>query len=316
MNANTPVLSAIVIVGSCRDRAQRVVNNLCNQTIMDSIEIIIVDLGPEGSPPITTRAGVRTVSISRPRTEPWARARAHGIKQASAPIVAFIEDHCFPAPTWAAALVDAHTGPWAAIGYGFTNANPQTYISRASMIVDYGLWAHPARRGPARLLPGNNVSYKREALLAFGDRIETVLAPDFNIQETFEKRGWPMFIESRALAAHQNFQQLSGLLHANHAYCRLMATNRVDAQSWSTARRLVYGLAVPLATPALRFLRLLRSLKGRISLLPDVIAALPIILVAFHWAAMGESLGYLFGQGNSEQDFNRWELETERIVQA
>jgi hypothetical protein len=43
--------------------------------------------------------------------------------------VAFIEDHGFPARDGAEKLIEAHVGPWAAVGYAFTNANPKSYLS-------------------------------------------------------------------------------------------------------------------------------------------------------------------------------------------
>lgn len=314
MSQPPPLLSAIVTVGSCRDRAQRVLHALCAQSVAESIEVIVVDLAAENSPRLHTAPQVRTIYLPRPRNEPYAHARGEGVRHATAPVVAFLEDHCFPARDWAQLLIEIHKGPWAAVGYGFVNANPKTYLSRASMIVDYGLWMHPASHGPANFLAGNNVSYKREILASFGDQISTVLAPDFNLQETLVKRGLPMFVESRALAAHQNFTRLSGLLHANHAYCRLLAANRADAQSWSRVRRIVYGCVTPLSAPTIKFLRLVQSLRGRLTLLPAVVAAVPIIGIVFCWAAIGESFGYLFGRGTAEQDFNLWELEAERVA--
>lgn len=315
MNENPPSLSAIVVVGSRRERSQRVLNALGAQTIAASLEIIVVDLAAD-APQLKTPPGVRTVYLSRPKTEPWARLRAEGLQCANAKVVAFIEDHCFPAPNWAEVLVEAHKGPWAAVGYSFTNANPKTYISRAGMIADYGLWAHPARHGPTSLLPGNNVSYKRDLLLSFGDQITIVLSPDFNIHETFIKRGLAMFVESRALAAHQNFSFLSDLLRANHAYCRLLAASRVQAQSWGELRRIAYGFGVPLGAPVMKFIRLMRSLRGRHTLWRPLVTALPVIALTYFWSAVGESLGYLLGIGDAEQETNRWELEAERTTHA
>ena len=148
------LLSALVVVGPLRKRSQRVLDALCSQTAIDSMEIVILDLAPDGTPKLETSSSVNTIYIVLPETEPWSRARAEGVRRAKAPIVAFIEDHCIPAPEWAEGLIEAHKGPWATVGYAFANANPETYVSRACFIADYGLWAHPARHGPARHLPG------------------------------------------------------------------------------------------------------------------------------------------------------------------
>jgi hypothetical protein len=291
-----------------------VLDALATQTAVDKIEVIVIDLADAEMPELTTAAHLKTIYVRRPGLRSWARARIEGVRHARAPIVAFIEDHCFPAMPWAEVLIEAHGGPWAAVGYAFTNANPATYASRAGIFADYALWAHPAKHGPAERLPGNNVSYKRDLLLAFGDRLEAVIAPDFNLHEEFRRRGLPMFVESRALAAHENFAQIAGLLQSNHYYCRLLAANRAASQQWGRPRRLVYGVGVPLGAPAIKFLRLLRSLRGRRALWPGFVASLPVLGLCYLWAAAGESAGYLFGVGRAEAGFNRWELEAEREV--
>jgi Glycosyl transferase family 2 len=52
-----------------------------------------------------------------------ARARATGVRHASAPVVALTEDHAYPAPGWAEALINAHKEGWAAVGPVMANAN-------------------------------------------------------------------------------------------------------------------------------------------------------------------------------------------------
>lgn len=59
-----------------------------------------------------------------------AEARAAGIRQANAPVVAFVEDHSYPDPDWAERLIEAHRKLWAAVGpVMMVNANPATMIS-------------------------------------------------------------------------------------------------------------------------------------------------------------------------------------------
>jgi hypothetical protein len=49
---------------------------------------------------------------------------------ARAPIVALAEDHAFPAPGWAEALIAAHRDPWAAIGAVIRHPNdPKNIIA-------------------------------------------------------------------------------------------------------------------------------------------------------------------------------------------
>lgn len=305
-------LSAVVVVGPCRLRAQRVVDALCGQSAIDRMEVIVVDLAEASTPSLRTPAQVNVKYIRRPDLDLWAKARCVGLREASAPIVAFTEDHCFPAHDWAAALIEAHRQPWAAVGYAFTNANPRTYWSRASMVNDYGFWLHPAMPGPMTFMPGNNISYKREVLLQYGEQLETLLTPDFNLQQILLREGKPMCIEPLAQAAHQNFDRLLPLLHANYAYARLLAARRVSTQGWSLGRRIGQALLTPAVAPVLGSLRLLLSLRGRKVLIPSVLKGLPVYFITHAWSAIGEAIGYVFGEGTSERDLNRWEIAFER----
>jgi glycosyltransferase involved in cell wall biosynthesis len=310
-NTTSSQLSVVLVAGSQRARAQRVLDALCAQTAAAVIEVIVVDL----TPPKVARLELTRLShvyLSRPDIDRWGAARAEGARHATSETIAFIEDHCFPAPTWAEVLIDAHRGPWAAIGYAFTNANPRSYVSRSSLMARYGLFVHPARRGPSRALSGNNVSYKRETLLSLGSELETLLAIDFNLQERLGRRGVPMFVEARALAAHENFTSVIKECRTGHHYCRLLAARRSETQRWPTLRRLAYGFGAPVGAPAIRLARLLAALRDRRELWPAVAAGLPVIVFEYLADALGESLGYLFGVGDAERQTLRWELETDR----
>ncbi len=305
-------ISAVLVAGPCRSRAQRVVDALCAQTVMESMEIIIVDLAPASIPRLKVNPEATVVYLSRPQIERWGQARAEAVGAAVSPIIAFIEDHCFPARNWAEKLIEAHRGPWAAVGYAFTNANPKSYLSRAALLARYGLFAHPTQRGPARYISGNNVSYKREILLQFRERLQTLLDIDFNLQEDLTRQQRPMFIEGQALAAHQNYNSLAGECRTGRPYCRLLAAHRARVSAWGKPRRLLYGVLSPLGAPLMRLARLVRSLRGRRLLWPAFVAGLPAILAMYVSDAMGESAGYLFGAGNAEREVLRYELETER----
>jgi hypothetical protein len=213
-------------------------------------------------------------------------------------------------------LLDAYRGPWAAVGYAFTNANPRTYISRASLVARYGQFMHPARSGPASLVSGNNVSYRRDLLLSFGANLDALLTIDFNLQEILGKRGFSLLVEGRARAAHQNFSNYVRDTITGHWYCRLLAARRAETQSWSLTRRLMHGLGAPLGSPAIRLARLLLSLRGRRPLWGHTAAAVPLTVGWYLTDALGESLGYLFGAGEAESQALRWELNEARESEA
>ncbi len=308
---STIQLSAIMIVGICRRRAQRSLDALCQQTRVENIKIILVDLG-EQAPPLNAPEHVRLTVISRPAKTSWAQARAAALNEAQGDIIAFIEDHSFARSNWAEELIKAFEEPWAAVGYSVVNANPQTYISRAGLISDYLLWMHPVRSGEAALLPGNNVAYRRKALLAFQDRLAVDLGVDFNIHEALRRQNHKLAMSSTAIIAHQNYDRLIGLLKANYHYCKLLAANRVSSQEWTLLRRILYIIGTPIGAPLIKILRIIKSLSGRRILWWPFFTAVPVIVLTFTISALGETLGYLVGPGQSEKDFNKWELMQDR----
>jgi Glycosyl transferase family 2 len=310
-----PRLGVVMVVGACRERAQHALDRLCAQTALDSMRIVVVDTAGD-APALMVPHETPVEIVPLPGARAWAPARRAGLERLTTPVVAFVEEHCFTDPGWAEALIEAHEGPWATVGFGFRNANPETYVSRAAMLTDYGLWLEPAKRGPQGNLPGNNVSYKREAFLSLGDRLEAAYASDFVAHEAFREWGLPMFLEPRARAAHMNFTTVWETGLTNYIWCRAMAAQRADAASWSRLRRIVQGLATPATAPAYRTVRLLRTLGSRRPLWKDFALGFPVFLTVAIWAGLGEAAGYLAGAGNSEAQLKRWELDVERAAIA
>ena len=313
MNPTVPIrFSAVLVVGKQRSRAQTVLDGIAAQSC-EGLEAILIDLCPD-LPDLRIPAGLNLQHFRQTISGGLEAARVFGLHRAQAPYVAFLEDHCTPEPGWAQAVVRAFdTGPWAAVGYAFINANPQTWVSRSSMMADYGLWASPHPDIEVGLLPGNNVAYRRDILLRYGDRLVTLLSPDFVIHERLRLDGYRLFLAGTAIASHQNPEEMGFLLAANHAYCRVLASHRARSRSWGSVRRWVYALGAPLGAPAIKMVRTLRILSRRPGMLMRFAAALPVVVPTLLWSAVGESLGYAFGAGRCKEEFEEYELNRSRV---
>src|SRR6202030_2494006 len=92
-------------------------------------------------------------------------AIAAAVRTATAPIVAYAEEHSYPEPAWAEHLVEAHKGPWGAVSPAIVNANPKTGMSWASLFADFSQFMDPATSGETESLPWHHVSYKRAILM-------------------------------------------------------------------------------------------------------------------------------------------------------
>ncbi len=311
MNLEPPFrLSAVLVVGRQRSRAQTVLDGIGAQRCA-GLEAIVIDLAP-GLPPLRLPAGLEVQHVRDSAAGSLSAARIRALHLARAPYIAYLEDHCTPQAGWAEALLRAFAGgPWAAVGYAFVNANPETWISRGCMMADYGLWAAPHPDTELRLLPGNNVAYRREVLLRYGERLSSLLSPDFVMHERLD--GQRLFLAGSAVAAHENPSTLGFLLRANHAYCRILASQRARTRGWSPLRRWVYALGTPLGAPAIKLVRALRILSARPGMLGRFAVSLPVVLPAFLWSAAGEALGYALGVGGAEAEFDEYELNRARI---
>jgi hypothetical protein len=307
-------LAAILIVGDIRARGQRSLDLLYEQSIPSEMEIIVLDLSTPGTPILSTSDRIFTIYRSFPGMS-WSVARAKAIEYSSAPIIAFIEDHAFTAPSWAEALVRAYQGPWAAVGYAFECSNPATYIARGVLLAEYGRWQVPAVSGEAEILPCGNVSYKRDILLQLGDELAGLLTPDFALHERFKQLGLRMYIASDAIVAHQSFVQIRNLAGASAVFCRLLAHHRAKTQMWNWGKRLLFALVTPLVSPPISFIRLMASAHRRQAGMGQLIFYLPILLLKSISSAAGEALGYLSRGENTDQQFSVLELNTPREQQ-
>jgi hypothetical protein len=305
-----------MVAGECRDRVQRALDGLCAQTARESMEIVVVDLAGEDAPPLAVPRDAAVEILRLPGVQEWAVARRAGLERTTGAVVAFVEEHCFTEPGWAQALIEAHEGPWASVGYGFRNANPQSYVSRSAMLADYGLWLDPVPRGRVRFLPGNNVSYKRDAFLGLGDRLQAALASDFVAHEAFRTNGQPMFVEPSARAAHLNFTTVWETAFTNYVWCRAMAAQRARTAGWSLPRRAAHAAVTPVSAPVYRIARLVRTLGDRRRLWREFAEGFPVIVAVSVCAGFGEAAGYLLGAGTAEAELKRWELDVERGAPA
>lgn len=297
-------LSVVVVAGPVRNRAQKVMNRLSNQTAGERMEVVVVDLEPETVLALEIGNVAAVQYLRRPAGLRWGQARAAGWRAAVAPVVAFLEDHCFPARTWAAKVMEAHGGPWAAVGYAFSNANPECYVSRASFVLDYGLWSHPLPAGTTGRLQSNNISYKREWMdrcaATTGLGLDELLENDWNIQQAMRGCGGQLYLESSALAMHHNFTTLAEIWEENFFHCQTLGAARAGREGWALPRRVAQGLATPAAAPLIRAWRFVTAMRGRPGPRPDWVRAFPVLAAGFLASALGEAAGYLAGFGDSD----------------
>jgi hypothetical protein len=307
-----PLLSVIVVTPDNYGTVRQSIRHLNAQKERERIEVILVApsrIAVEEND-LTDFYRVRIIEVGHMLST--ARARAAGVRAASAEIVAFVEDHAFPAPGWAGALIRAHEKNWAAVGPVMANANPRTLISWINLAIEYSYWLEPMAPAEAEHLPGHNCSYKRPALLGYGDQLEEMMDAESVLHWDLRAKGLRLAVEPGARTFHQNFSKLLPSIVLRFHGGRLFASSR--ARHWPIWRSILFTGASPLI-PSIRLARIVRELRreGRPRhLLPKIIPGL-LLLLAFD--GIGEMVGYAFGAGASMEILSEMEFHRHRYLQ-
>ncbi|MEE4216539.1 MAG: glycosyltransferase [Xanthomonadales bacterium] len=296
-NKHAPALAAILWTPDCYETIRRTIAALRAQTVCEKIELVLLGPSPgslEGDPSdIEGFAACRRVVLDGIGKS--SIIRAAGVRAATAPIVAFMQDHAFPIPGWAEALLTRYEGPWSGVSFVFENDNPDTATSWANFLMQYGAWTTPLPKGPVRHIGGHMASYRREVLMAYGDALPRKLETSIAMHWEMIGQGHRFTTAPGAVVYHQNHSRFLPSLELRFQTGRLFAANRV--RSWSFLRRLAYAAATPLIPP-LRLYRVLRDAlrTGQTRLLPRLAV---VSLVLLLWDAAGQAVGALAGSGKA-----------------
>ncbi len=311
---SAPALAIVIATPDNCDTIRRTLAHLRAQTARGRLELVVVcpsaaSLGLEPAD-VEGLASYQVVEVGPLGSV--AEANAAGVLRARAPLVALAENHSFPNPGWAAALIAAHEGPWAAVGPAMENANPASAVSWASFLLAYGRWLG-AKAGPIDDLPGHNSSYKRALLVARGKDLDAELQAETALHQALLAEGHGLYLEPAAVTAHMNPSLLPYFLTEMLYAGRRFAATR--ARRWPAPRRLAYACGAALI-PAVRLWRLFPQYRqaGRHKPLPR--GTLPVLLVGLATSAWGEMLGYAFGPGRAAQELSDMELHRGRYVAA
>ena len=302
-------MSVVLLTPGGYDTIRRTIKHLRAQTVRDRLEIVIVAPAASGlgldRRELADFFGVQVVEVGPILST--AAARAAGIQKAGAPIVALGEDHCFPAPDWAEALIAAHRQPWAVVGPVVANANPGTAISWANHLVEYGPWTEPAVPGPVEFLPGHNSAYKQPLLLEYGPELAAMLEAECFLHQDLREKGHQVYFEPRARTCHLNYSNPLSWIPAHFYGSRLFASARVRYGRWGLKERLAYGGAAVLI-PLVRLRRLWAKARTTLGA-RRFLRLLPVVGAVLVVSAVGEMAGYLSGPGRSVQELSRLEFQ-------
>lgn len=313
-----PDLSVVLVTPYGFAPMRRLIRYLARQEGRERIEIVLVapsreELAPDAND-LAPFWGHQVVEADV--AEGLNRPRVAGIRAARAPVVALSEDHCFPAPGWARALLAAHAAhglACAAVGPMIALANPEHPRAWANYLIQYGGWMQPHAGGDIDDLPGHNSSYKRDVLLAYGDRLEQLMVADTMLHWDLRRRGLGLRLEPSAVTHHVFMTLLRPFLAENFYIGWQFAGIR--SRDFGLGRRLVFVLGAPLL-PLVRLRRIVRRARAHGwlgGLLPRAAGGLLLGLTA---SAAGEFLGYLLGLRDAMRHTVDLDFRRDRFVSA
>lgn len=162
-----PVVTVAVATHDRPDRLASLLQALRAQTLSEAFEVVVVDdgSGPETAAVLDAeraRDDLDLLVLRHERARGPSAARNAGWRAARAPLVAFTDDDCAPAPGWLAAGLEAHEGNPQGIVQGRTEPEPagverEGVLTRTLRVRRLGPWYETA-----------NMFYPRELLAALG----------------------------------------------------------------------------------------------------------------------------------------------------
>ena len=308
-------MSVVITTPDSYQTIRRTMSHLRRQTVREELEVVIVapslaelqldesEMSDFGSYAVVEAGHIESIG----------RSNALGIRRATAPIVVLAEDHCFPDADWAETLIAAHRGEWTVVGPAFRNANPETGISWADLFLGYGPFLWPTQAREVDFLPGHNSSYKREALLGYGDRLESMMEAETVLHWDLRANGHRLYLEPAARVSHMNFSLWMSWIPSQFLNGRLFAGAR--ARQMSPVRRAAYAVGSPLI-PLVRLLRIGSAAVRSRELRPRFFQALPALIVGLAVDGAAQFVGYLVGAGDALDHIGRYEFHrAQRITE-
>jgi hypothetical protein len=309
---DAPAMTAVLPTWGNFDALRTTIAHLGRQTIADRIELLICAPEPDrfrvDPAAVAPLHSVRVLDAGDMSATGPARARA--IREARAKVVAFTEDHSYPDPMWAEALLRAHDEPHAAVAPAIRNANPETLVSWADLLLGYGRWLAPGRRTEMDLLPGHNVSYKREVLLRYREDLDRLMEAETVLLWDLRRRGHTLLFEPAAVTAHTNFSRLFVWLDAQWHLGRVFAATR--STHWSAIKRAAFAAGSP-GIPLVRLSHTLRyGIRNGLSI-GRIARTLPALGAGLFIDFLAQATGVLLGSGDSVARMAAYEFERSEV---
>jgi hypothetical protein len=236
------------------------------------------------------------VEVAPNTTLPEMRTIAY--EHTRAALVAVTEDHCVPAEGWLGQILAAFEGQpedVAAVAGVVENGVHDNGFDWATYLCEYSYFSAPVAEGPAEVLPGMNVAYRRSALQSVPREKLVEGFWETTVHPYLIGQGKTLLSRNAVKMYHCKKFSLGLFFSQRFVYSRYYAGLRFPP---AAKPKRAFAAAASLALPPLLFYRmttaaLRKKLGGEFLRASPALAALVVV-----WA-LGEIWGYVFGPGDA-----------------
>lgn len=285
----TPELSVIVVAVDGRDDVVDTLRAVRAQDSSGQLEVMLVaNAGHAGLDAAAAVQGVTIVVSDVPRLVPelWGL----GVAASRGPVVALLTAACVPGPQWVRALLRLHRGDVAAVGGPLEQRTPAAIGDWALYFARYAAFMPPAGLRDDAEVPGDNGSWKREAIAPDLDHIARDGFWELEVNARLRARGRRLLMHDELTVWHTHSFGIGAFCRQRWEHGRLHGRSRA-----ATGTSAVVACAAPLAWGSM-LLRVSRRVLGHGRHRATFAAALPVIALFYACWVSGEAVGLMQGR--------------------
>ncbi len=295
-SGKVPKVSIVIASHNAAHVIELCLSTLNNQNQIKDVEIIIADSSTDGTDSIISEQfpDVKLFHYSEPLTIPC--LRGYAIAEASGEIIAIIDPFSVVDSQWCSELIKVHDErPELVIGGAVELYEPEqsSLVIWGNYINEYGGFILPLEAGVVNILPGSNISYKRQALT----NTELYKKQGFwkaFVNKDLESENNPLWLAPSVKVYLNKPLSFNEFFLSRYDHGRCYAAMRIAGGSVTV--RLFRAMTTPLL-PMLFLWRIGKNYWPKRRYRRQFILTLPLMFMLNISWAWGELLGYLRGSG-------------------
>lgn len=263
---------------------------------LDGIEIVVADCCLKENTAEWIEKFPTVEFVEFPAKTSLSKLLGAGIARANGEIIAITDSSCIVANNWASLILQAHKANQSPIiGGSVEISDKRSLTDWTAYFCDYAEFIPPVPNGLVSVVPGNNLSIKREILQNGTEFVE----PEFWKTlwcRRLQSEGIELFSEPTiSVSWHKTYKLIPFLVRRFHQG-RCFAGMRFGEETFS--KRVFYAVG-SVFLPFVFLFRIAATILQRKRFFGKFLLSLPMIFLAVVCWSIGETIGFLSGAGES-----------------